>query len=781
MSPKRLAAVCLTTLCALGSAQAELQLAQDGKPTAEIAVDAKAHPAVAFAAEELQLWVQKISGATLPIVNAPGPASHRITLGVVGRSEVLGAIPDRFPDDVAKLQGNDGYAVRTVGGDVYLFANMPKGVLNGVYRLLFNNTDLIWARPNTDFGTIYSPNANLAFTQTDALDVPVYLLRGWQMIGSGKQGASELWQIRNGTNWTARMTGNPDYLKHGIVMEYGGGHNLTGLYIKAKKYFETHPDFFPMKKGERVRPSSRRYRTQLCFTNRAMTKVFIAELDQRIRANPQFTTYRVMIEDTWEQCECPDCTKPIQLPDGTTLPYSKDRGRAFRSTQFFIWLNQLAEHMIEHHPGKRILTFGYFFTATPPEVKIAPNISISFCPITKNSKERLTGPSNKVWHARFLDWMEITSQLTWREYFGLVGPFPRPTDVIALSDLALINTQGINRTYSELYSDAPGRRMDGTKAWDLNAMYSWVMTNGLWDPRQDVQALRSEFLRRVYGAGAKDVGEFYRLIEEAWFATPGTSRWNDSAFANWRDHVIKKRLQAPCQAALERAAAKVTHPNGQRMLSALRRTFGEQIVQFEGMRFRGSATKTTTAPAFVPDFQSGDWATAEPLSQFYNRLGSGLFDEKTVVRVLYDDVALYFGAKCFDKDVATLHSLPAGQPRDKWPAGDKFEIFLTGRNGDKACYYQFAYDVNGNRFDARSRSRSWNGAWQLATHTTDNGWSSMVTIPWSDLGLDSAVRPMSIDALFLRYWNHNQHSPKLGLWLAGSAHQPNTFCPIELK
>ena len=637
MASKTFAAAFSVALCSLGSAQADLRLARDGEPVAEIIVDARAHPAVAFAAEELQLWVREISGATLPILHAPGAANQRIALGVVGRSGALGGIPGRFPDDVSRLQGNDGYAVHTVEGDVYLFASVPKGVLNGVHKLLFKNTDLIWARPNPDFGTIYSRDPNLSFAKTDGVDVPVYVLRGWQTRGE----ASELWQVRNGTNWTAKMTGNPNYLKHGIVMEFGGGHNLTGLYIAEKKYFDAHPDFFPMKDGERVRPSSRRYRTQLCFTNPAMTEAFIHELDQRIRDNPQFTTYRVMIEDTWEQCECPECTKAIRTPDGTTLAYSKDRGSPFRSTQFFIWLNHLAEHMLQHHPGKRILTFGYFFTATPPKVGIAPNISISFCPITKNSKERLTGPSNTVWHTRFLDWMKITNQLTWREYFGLVGPFPRPTDVIALSDLALVNTHGINRTYSELYGDTPGRRMDGTKAWDLNAMYSWVMTQGLWDPRQDVHTLRAEFLGRVYGAGADDVREFYRLIEEAWFKTPGTSRWNDRASANWMNCVVKKQLQAPCRAALEHAAAKVAHPNGRKMLAALRKTFEEQIAPFETMAMRGSALRTATTPEFEPEFGTGDWAQAEPLSQFYNRLGTGPYDEKTVVRILYDDDALY--------------------------------------------------------------------------------------------------------------------------------------------
>ncbi len=761
---------------------ADVPLTKEGKPVAEILIDAQADEVVIFAAEELQLWTEKISGAKLPIVNETGNFTSRVVLGVMGACKVLGDIPNQFPDDVEKLQGNDGYAVRTVNGNVYLFASQPKGVLNGIFRLLFRNTDLIWARPNTDFGTIYSENPDLAFAQTDYLDVPAYVLRGWQMIGNRTHKPSEMWQIRNGVNWSTWMTGNPDYRKHGMVLEYGGGHNLVGLYITEKKYFDTHPDFFVMKEGKRIPPSSHRHKTQLCFTNPEMTKAFIKELDARIQKNPQYTTYRIMIEDNWVQCECPQCLKPLDLPDGTTLEYTADKASPFRSTQFFMWLNQIADHMLKNYPGKRILTFGYFFTAVPPKVEVAPNISISFCPITKNSKERLTGQSNADWHKRFLDWMQITNQLTWREYFGLVGPFPRPMDVIALDDLKLVNKYGINRTYSELYSDTPGTRMDGPKSWAMNAMYFWTMTNGLWNPNQNVYDMRQEFLKRVYGAGAQDVAEFYRIIEKSWFETPGFSRWNDSAFANWRIHVIKKELTESCRAALERAAAKVTHPNGQKMLEALRSVFEESVASFDNMSWKGSAKKVSKAPAFDPHFALSDWAETEPLKDFCDYRTGAEFAEETAVRVLYDNENIYFGVKCYDRDAASIHNLPAGQLHDKWPVGDKFELFLTGKTeADALHYYQFVYDSNGNRFDAKNGKHSWNGDWSVVTASNNEGWSSLITIPWKNLGWsDVAEVPSAFDAMFLRYVDQKSYTD-IGSWFGGRAQNPATFCPIELQ
>jgi hypothetical protein len=764
--------------CSVCSAAA-FELAQDGKPVAEIIRSEDADEAVHFAAEELQYWVEKISGARLPIRGNVGTAPRRIVLGVLGQSPLLQPLRDEFERDAESLAGNDGFAVRPRGDAVYLFATVPKGVVNGVFRLLYRNTDLIWARPNPEFGTVYSEDPNLAFGQIDCLDVPAFVLRGWQIHGGVPE--SELWQVRNGTNWSARMTpaSNPNVKRHGTIMEYGGGHNLTGLYITEKKYFDDHPEFFPEIDGRRVRPSEHRLRTQLCFSNPEMTRAFIDELDTRIRANPDFQTYRVMIEDTWEQCQCAECTKPIVLPDGTVLDYSSDRKDPFRSTQFFMWLNQLGEYLLENHPGKRILTFGYFFTAVPPRVPIAPNISISFCPITKDSKEPLTGPQNKEWYQRFTDWMNITTQLTWREYFGLVGPFPRPMDIVALSDLEYVARHGVNRTYSEIYGDGKSHRMDGARVWDLNAMYFWTMTNGLWNPsRQAVPKLRREFLSRVYGQGADDVREFYSLIEAAWFRTPGGSRWNDSAIKNWRTTVLENHLTAPCREALERAAAKVGKPNGKRMLAALRREFESHVAVFEKMTFRGSAAKAGKTPAFSPDLDAGQWPAAQALDLFLES-NAARFPEKTVVRLLYDNHGLYIGVKCFDERPDEIHGNPPGQPKDQWPEGDKFEVFLAGKNNGKTCYYQFAWDSRGNRYDGRNRDKSWNGQWTLETAIGTDGWSSLAIIPWNDLGIKAP--PQTVNAGFLRYWNHNSKSPRLGSWFGGGAHDLGDLYPVTLK
>ena len=761
------ALLCSAALLTSALCHAALPLATAGQPVAEIICPADAGPVLAYAAKELQEHIAMISGATLPILPAPGPAAGRIILAVQ---------PVGFANDREQIGDSDGFAVRQQGTTVTVLGNQPKGVLTGVYKLLFRNSDIIWARPNTEFGTIFTPNADLTLTDTDFIDVPATILRGWQMIGPGLE--SDVWQYRQGSNWSSRtMRDDPETSHFGCVREFGGGHNLTGLYIRGDKYFADHPEFFPFFKGARQDPRQIRMRTQLCFTNADMTRAFISELDQLVAASPDYSTYRIMIEDVWQCCECPECSKPITLPDGTSVaPADED----FRSTQFFLWLNQIARHFQAHYPGKRLLTFGYFFTETPPRITVEPNISISFCPINKNSKRAIDDPDNDVYYRRFLSWMKNTTELTWREYFGLCGPFPRPMDAIAIADWRLVNSYGVRRTYSEMYSDAVGPRMDGVASWNVNAPYFWVMANANWNPKVDVNALRDEFFRRVYGPAADDVKAFYAMIEKAFLAAPGNSRWNDRAQANWKHVVIAGDLVEPCRQALTRAAQHPLLPKQQRMLSALRDQFDAMIADVLAMRV--FATKVATPPTFDPTFATEPWLSAKVADAFVLSRGGKPHENRTELRVLYDDERLYFGVRCFHPDPANMPYRKDVAAGNRFPQGEGFEVFLQGDwDEQKSPFVQMVIDPAGNRYAGARAGKSW----QAESHILADGWSAMLSLTWAEARLAPPQPGAVLRGAFIRQF---MPSPQEGIApsncaaLYGSTrHRTQGFCDIILE
>ena len=143
---RSLLALIVAAVLSFPSAFAALPLASNGKPAAEIVLPANADVVLKFAAQELQFWIQRISGAQLPLVNVESSGKKQI---------VLDPSSAKFPADAAKFKGNDGYSVRQKGDKVYLNAGCSKGVLNGVFRMLYKNSDIIWARPNPEFGTVF--------------------------------------------------------------------------------------------------------------------------------------------------------------------------------------------------------------------------------------------------------------------------------------------------------------------------------------------------------------------------------------------------------------------------------------------------------------------------------------------------------------------------------------------------------------------------------------------------------------------------------------------------
>ena len=778
---------------------AALPLASKGQPVAEIVVPANADQVLKFAAEELQYWIKRISGAKLPVVNAVSSGKKQI---------VLDPVSANFPADAVKFAGNDGYSVRQKGDKVYLNAGCSKGVLNGVFRMLYKNSDIIWARPDEEFGTVYTPDKNLTLTNTDYIDIPKFLLRGWQMPPAYKNKSrysSFIWQTRNGTNWNSLEAHSALKRKFGTILEFGGGHNIVGRFISEKKYFKTHPEFYPLKDGKRMQPSKFRGSVQLCFTNQDMVNAFIREVDALIKKHPDYATYRIMNEDNRNLCECAECMKPliVKIPVAPAAGTSRATGisrfgrntrpgvvdsktvyreitvpandPAFRSTQFFMFLNQIGKHMKANYPGKRILTFAYLFTVIPPKCPVEDNIDISFAPIGKNARFDISEPQSQKTRDQFLKWSEITRNITLREYYGLAGDFPRSIDKTAFGDWQYMYQRGVRRTYSEMRADTKYAAFL-SNPWDVNAMHYWVLTQGSWDPMQDYKKLRMEFLTRVYGKeAAPDIAEYYNIIGEQWSKTPGRAIWNEVAHTAWQECVISKpKVAAACRAVLKRAEGKVK-PNGKKFFAALKDNF-EKHMNFETSKVI-VGKRTIGNPGFDPDFSTAAWVSAPVLDQFFHNTGTGLHPNKTEARMLYDDTNIYIGVKCEYPDVKKMKYRRHIPGEKVLPHGEGFEIILT--TGGKKGLMHIATDPSGNRY---SGGRKVN--WKNQVKITDYGWCALFTIPWKDLKTTPA-KAGKMKGQFIRQFNRHKVEGKIA-WTAavlftGRRCQSKYYHSVEFK
>ncbi len=131
-----------------------------------------------------------------------------------------------------------------------------------------------------------------------------------------------------------------------------------------------------------------------------------------------------------------------------------------------------------------------------------------------------------------------------------------------------------------------------------------------------------------------------------------------------------------------------------------------------------------------------EWNKAEVLTDFVqNNPNPGApSSQRTEVRMIYDDEALYIGAKMFDvaKD-SVLHQLTQ---RDDLGNTDFFGFYISCfQDGINAFY--FIATPDGVQYDAQlsafGEDSNWNAVWQCNTSIGDDGWVAEFKIPYSAL------------------------------------------------
>lgn len=751
----------------------KIKLTDDAKSMACIVIPAKADTTIQFASKELQDFIKKITGAQLTISSIPQKQNNIF----IGKSYVQG----KYADDLKFLTGNDGYAVRNDGKNIFIFGECSKGTLNGVYSFLGKNTDIIFARAGEQ-GTIYSKAPTLEIQYAAYREKPVFSLRGWHICAISKHSdlETELWMIRNRCNWVGSSHLKcfmERRIKHGFMLQYGGGHNLK-TFISTEKYFKKHPEYFCQLDSKR-RPVKN---NQLCFTNDEMIKDFTKELLEKIKDNPEYNDFSIMTEDNWNVCECPECRKPVKLADGSIL---KPDDKAFRSTQFFIFLNKIAKEVYKKYPDKKITTLAYMFTTQPPKVKIFKTINICFCPYVKNDKESVTGPSNKKWKDRTEKWTKTTPNIVWREYYGCASKFPRPLARMVALDLRYINKSGIDKVYSEYIPDCEiinKKHGNLSWSWDVSAMEFWIISNLFWNPYQDVSKLRQQFISRTFHKAAPGINKFYNIIIEAWYSDPMRSHFNDSDVKSAVYYILKKGHEKSCRQALEQAAKAARAPKVKALVSRIRKRFECWMTEA-----RKNSTPSLTVPfiknASQCDFNFGSpvWRKAARISELKVMKQPGQASKyPTSIWIMHDRKNLYIGFKCSDNEPGKIYARPKSS-EEAWTKGDHCEMYFDGDRKTKGSYYHLCFDFSGNKYDASGFDRNWNGKWKVNTKVLPDGWKAVAVISLESLGVNIS-QENKLKALFYRLFSHNsKEQHEHSSWNGCAVHQAAGFGELTLN
>ncbi len=154
------------------------------------------------------------------------------------------------------------------------------------------------------------------------------------------------------------------------------------------------------------------------------------------------------------------------------------------------------------------------------------------------------------------------------------------------------------------------------------------------------------------------------------------------------------------------------------------------------------ATRIDRAPKIDGQLNDVVWKNAPIFSDFVelkpNPGRKEAENQRTEIRILYDDVAIYIAARMYESNVDSIaHEFAA---RDQVGNADYIGVVFD-TYFDKINANGFYVTAAGSQFDAKystdNEDENWNAVWESAVSTDAQGWSAEFKIPYSALRFSS--------------------------------------------
>ena len=733
-----------------------LDLVKDGRPAGEFVISSQAHKAIRFSVTDVAYWINEMTGCSVPVLTESSVAKN--TKVFVGK-EFAG----QWRNDLTALKGTDGYAVRTMGNNVYVFGDRPRGTLYGVFGLLERNSDIIWARPNRDFGTIFGKTRGLALTNTDLIDKPVFPVR--RQGGHFRPYHQDTldWQIRNLGNQMLGPNLELDTIAHYHDIPYW----LLARTLKDKNYLEKYPEIFAY-----VDKFKKRVGNGVCYMNPKLDDIYFEELINQINKKEKALGRKVNyinshMGDSWQCCECELCMKPIRLADGSLLEPkdpSSYKDLEFRSTQYYMFYSRIMERLKKVRPDLNLCVLAYIYSAAVPKVAPHPDLQIIFAPYPTSNMHfaMLDERQPALWRDRYIGWLKITRRLGMREYYN--ASTIAPISLTCQQDLMTLMTRQ-DKDNIAIVTETRDDITGGIIGWDLATMEMWIINRLFWDPTQDMADLRRHFIERTYREAAPAMTHYYDIIQDSWLEPDDKTvcGWHVSPQYIYDSLIVRKGLEKQCLGALQNALKTARHPNSRIMieriynnLRSVNQDMGKLMIANIPEMFQDGET-----------FESVQWEKPLEMTEFKKPLLYKVPNspsQDTQIRAGHDGKNFYVRFDASDSYVAAIDAVEP-LPTENFLLGDHIEFWLY-QGGDS---YVFAFNCNGSKYDAKNLNKEWNSNWKLNTRKTKAGWNAIITLPLKDFGL-APGKQTSLKWSALRQIKHNGEESETSVYKGMSLH-----------
>jgi len=471
--------VILTSLCVgleSNATETPLELTQNGTSSYRIIIADDAIPSENTAARELSEYLQRISGATLPV-------KMESEAVITGKNILIGhsaQVKQMLPDiDFAKLKP-DEIIIHTIGDTLILSGGRPRGTLYAVYTFLEKELGCRWWT-STDSSIPVIPSINIEPRQVRY--APQFMSREAHYTDPNQN-----------PGFAAKLKLNGHFYK--IPDELGGHYQILGWchtfyqLLPPKKYFTAHPEWYSEIKGKRTFENA-----QLCLTNPEMKNELVKQALDWIAQKPH-AGYISISQNDWDgRCTCAKC-KELETLEGSP------------SGPLLRFVNSVATEITKTYPHMLIETLAYQYTRSPPKItKPGANVIIRLCSIECDFLRPLTSNLNRDFQKDLENWRRISPQLYIWDYTANFSQCLLPHPNLQVFGPNLHNFAANNVTAVFEQGDAY------TTIGDFVRMKTWVLAHLLWNPQADADELNDEFLNGYYGAAAPYLKQYLELIK----------------------------------------------------------------------------------------------------------------------------------------------------------------------------------------------------------------------------------------------------------------------------
>jgi hypothetical protein len=462
------------------TAQADLILVNRGKSRYKIVIPVAATLAERHAAEELQLYLQRMSGARLPIVSDTEPAAFREIL--LGDNLHLRRIRRKI--DLEKL-GPDGFVLRTEHNQLIIAGGRPRGTLNGVYTLLEEKLGVRWFTPELEQ---VPRESRVTLPSLDETRIPPLENRDvfWREMMRDPESASR--HHLNGQHYgLGEKQGGP------FTTYYPFVHSLDTLVPRS--LYHDHPEYFPLIKGQRKDGY-----VQRCLSNPDVLKIAIQNVRQWIQQHPEANIISVSQNDTINNCQCEACQ-------------AIDRAEGSPAGSLLRFVNAVAENIEKDYPNVRLDTLAYQYTRKPPKtVRPRPNVIIRLCSIEccfAHPLETCSSEANRRFRDDILNWQPVAPLLYVWDYTPNFAHYEQPFPNF---DALQANVRFfVHHAVKGLFEQ--GNYSSGGQG-EMGPLRAYVLAELLWNPDTDVNRHINDFVRAYYGQAASLI-KAYLDLEQA--------------------------------------------------------------------------------------------------------------------------------------------------------------------------------------------------------------------------------------------------------------------------